>query len=211
MTTGKLAVPKLATVEIEGHTRSAFLVRSALAAGTVFGAGAVSPFVRRALAQDGGDVDILNFALTLEFLEADFYATARKQVSGLSGDVRKLAEIIGKDEAQHVDALTAAIKGAGGKPVAKPKFNFGGAFASEAAFLKTANVLEDTGVSAYNGAGPLIESKEVLGAAGSIVQVEARHAALIRLQRGKPPAPLAFDKASEQDEILEAVMPFITS
>jgi hypothetical protein len=71
-------------------------------------------------------------------------------------------------------------------------------------------VLEDAGVSAYNGAGPMIDSVEVLGAAGSIVQVEARHAALIRLTRGRPPAPLAFDKAASKAAILKKVMPFIT-
>ena len=70
-------------------------------------------------------------------------------------------------------------------------------------------MLEDTGVSAYNGAATLIKSVDVLAAAGGIVQIEARHAALIRLARGKSPAPLAFDKASEMASVLNAVKPFI--
>jgi hypothetical protein len=125
--------------------------------------------------------------------------------------VRKLAQQLAEDEAAHVDALTAAVKDAGGKPAKKPKFGFGGAFANEASFLKVANVLEDTGVSAYNGAGPALKSKDILAAAGSIVQIEARHAALIRLERGKPPAPLAFDKASTKSAVLKAAGGFIKS
>ena len=196
-------------IEIHGMTRGAFITRGALAAGATYGLGAVSPFVSGALAQDGGgDLEIVNFALTLEYLEAEFYTQAVKE-AGLSGDVLALAKEIRDNEVEHVDALTAAAKQLGGKPAAKPTFAFGGAFGSESAFLKLANTLEDTGVSAYNGAGPAIQSPEILGAAGSIVQVEARHAALIRLTRNQPPAPLAFDKTSTVDEVLAAVKPLI--
>jgi hypothetical protein len=201
-----------ATITVHGMTRESFLLRSTLAAGTAYGALSATPYITRALAQSGaGDIDIVNFALTLEYLEAEFYAKALKQVKGLSADDTKLAKQIRDDEDAHVDALTATVKDLGGKPAAKPTFDFGGAFASPAAFLKTANVLEDTGVSAYNGAATSIQSGDVLGAAGSIVQVEARHAALIRLTRGKPPAPLAFDKASQMDAVLKAVKPFIAA
>ncbi len=200
--------PELAAVEVHGTTRSAFLVRSAVAAGAVYGLGTVSPFVSRALAQ-GGDVEILNFALTLEYLEAAFYTQGLKQVSGLSGDVKKLATEIRDNEVEHVDALKAAIKGAGAKPVKAPGVKFGGAFKNEKSFLKLSQTLEDTGVSAYNGAGPAIESGDVLAAAGSIVQIEARHAALIRLERGETPAPDAFDKVLEMQEVLDAVKPLI--
>ena len=210
MTSSRLVAPELATIEVHGLTREAFLLRATLAAGATYGAMSATPYITRALAQEGGgDVDILNFALTLELLEADFYTNSLKQVKGLSGDEKKLATELRDNENEHVDALTATIEKLGGKPANKPTFDFGGAFASRAAFLKTANVLEDTGVSAYNGAAPAIESGEVLGAAGSIVQVEARHAALVRLARGKEPAPLAFDKTSEMAEVLKAVMPFI--
>jgi rubrerythrin len=204
--------PELAAVEIGGHTRSAFLVRATLATGAVVGTGAVSPFVRKALAQsESGDVDVLNYALTLEYLEAAFYERALEQVSGLSGDLKSLAETLGKDESAHVETLRSTIKQLGGKAVEAPTVDFGDAFSSRATFLKTANTLEDTGVSAYNGAATMIKSTEVLAAAGSIVQVEARHAALIRLERDKPPAPLAFDKASEMQEVLDAVQPFVKS
>ncbi len=202
--------PELAEIQIEGTTRAVFLARATLSAGAIVGVGSLSPFVSGALAQEGGgDVEILNFALTLEYLEAAFYKEALEKVKGLSDDVNKLAKELGDNEAEHVDALTAAIESAGGEPVKAPTVDFGGAFADEKTFLKFANIFEDTGVSAYNGAAPMIESKEVLGAAGSIVQVEARHAALIRLKRGKAPAPLAFDKTSTMDEVLKAVGPFI--
>jgi len=202
-----LAAPEMATVEIHGMTRSSFILRGAMAAGATYGLGAVSPFVGAAVAQSG-DVEIVNFALTLEYLETEFYTQAVKQ-AGLSGDALKLAKELRDNEAEHVDALAATVKQLGGKAAKKPTFAFGGAFASEKAYLKLANTLEDTGVSAYNGAGPMIESKEVLGAAGSIVQVEARHAALIRLARGVAPAPLSFDKTSTVDEVLAAVKPLI--
>ena len=158
-----------------------------------------------------GDVDILNYALTLEYLEAEFYTRGIAQVKGLSGEEMKLAKEIRDNEKEHVSALAATVKKLGGKPVKKPSLDFGGAFANRAAFLKTANVLEDAGVSAYNGAGPLIDSVDVLAAAGGIVQIEARHAALIRLARSKPPAPLAFDKPATMDAIVKKVTPFIKS
>ena len=203
--------PELAAIEIHGTTRSAFLLRSAVAAGAVYGLGSVSPFVSRALAQDGGsgDIDILNFALTLEYLEAAFYAQALKNVGDMSSGVKKLATEIRDNEDEHVDALKAAIEGGGGKAVKAPGVKFGAAFKSEKSFLKLAQTLEDTGVSAYNGAAPQIQSGDVLTAAGSIVQIEARHAALIRLERGQSPAPDAFDKALEMQEVLDAVKPFV--
>jgi rubrerythrin len=211
MSNKDLAVPELATVEIHGLTRGAFILKGALAAGAIYGAGAVSPFVGQALAKSGGDIDIVNFALTLEYLEAAFYTQAVKNTKGLSGDVAKLAKELRDNETAHVDALTTAVKALGGAPAKKPGVDFGDAFASVDAFLKTANVFEDTGVSAYNRAAPMIESTEILAAAGSIVQVEARHAALIRLKRDKQPAPLAFDRASDKNAVLKAVQPFITS
>jgi len=91
--------------------------------------------------------------------------------------------------------------------VAEPKFDF--AYSDTAGFLKLAQTFEDTGVSAYNGAGPAIKSKEVLGAAGSIVQVEARHAAAIRLQNSEEPSPEAFDPPLDEAQVLKAVEPFI--
>jgi hypothetical protein len=207
-----MVAPELAAIEVHGITRESFLLRATLAAGAAYGALSATPYITRALAQSaGGDVDVVNYALTLEYLESAFYANALKQAMGLSANETKLAKELRDNEAAHVDALTARVKQLGGTPVAKPTFDFGGAFASPAAFLKTANVLEDTGVSAYNGAATAITSADVLATAGAIVQIEARHAALIRLARGKPPAPLAFDKASEMDAVLKAARPFIVA
>lgn len=211
----RLAIPALADVDVKGHTRAAFLTRSALAAGAVAGLGGFSLFTRNALAQGGGEqqvLDVLNFALTLEYLEATYYERALDEVSGLSGEVRELAEELQQNESAHVDALTQTINDLGGTPVEAPEVDFGDAYASEKSFLDLAITFEDTGVSAYNGAAPmLIENPEVLTAAGTIVQVEARHAALVRLQGGEPPAPRAFDKASDKAAVLEAIQPFLVS
>jgi rubrerythrin len=211
----QLKTPELAAVEVDVEggdlSRGDVILKGALAAGAIYGSAMVSPFVSGALAQGGGDVDIVNFALTLEYLEAEFYTEAAKKVGGLGGDLAKLVKEIRDNEVEHVDALTATVKQLGGTPAKKPTFAFGDAFGSKDAFLKLANTLEDTGVSAYNGAAPSIESVEVLAAAGGIVQVEARHAALIRLARNTEPAPLAFDKSSTTDEVLAAVKPFIKS
>jgi hypothetical protein len=198
--------PELAQVEVHGISRSTFLVRSAIATGGLYGAGAVGSFVTQAFAQGGGDIDILNFALTLEYLETAFYEEALSK-AGLSGDAKSLAQEIGDHEKQHVDALTGAIKKAGGKPVAAPKVAF--PLTDEKSFLKLAQAFEDTGVAAYNGAAPMIKSVDVLGAAGSIVQVEARHAAAIHLLAGTDPTPGAFDKSLDKDEVLKAVKPYI--
>ena len=205
----KPVAPELAAVEFEPLSRGALIAKGALGAAALYGAVAAGPLVRRAFAQSGGgDVEILNFALTLEYLEAAFYDRAIDQVD-LSMDVREFASTIRDDEDAHVTALTETIKGLGGKPVAAPEAMF--PFSDEAAFLELAQTLEDTGVSAYNGAGPAIGSKELLATAGSIVQVEARHAARVRLARNQPPAPDAFDKSLGTGQVLEAVEPFVMS
>ncbi len=210
MASSRPVAAELSTIKVHGMTRESFLLRSTLAAGAAYTSISATGLISRALADSGGgDIDIVNYALTLEYLETEFYTLAAKQVKGLSSDESKLTKELRDNEAEHVDALIATVKQLGGKPAAKPTFDFGGAFASRAAYLKTANVLEDTGVSAYNGAATQIESVDVLAAAGGIVQVEARHAALIRLARNRPPAPLAFDKASEMEQVLAAVKPFI--
>lgn len=206
-----LAQPELAGVRIDEDSddlsRSEVILKGALAAGAVYGAVMVGPFVGKALAMSGGsDVDILNFALTLEYLESSFYKGAKSRAKA-SGELKSLIDLIGRDEDEHVGALTETIKKLGGKPVAEPKFDF--PYSGTSGFLKLARTFEDTGVSAYNGAAPQIKSKEVLEAAGSIVQVEARHAAAIRLQTGDEPAPVAFDPALPEAKVLKAVEPFI--
>jgi Ferritin-like domain len=203
-----LANPELATFEVSGMTRSSFILRGALAAGAFYGTAAVTPFVSQALAaSESGDVDILNFALTLEYLESDFYNVKGKAVA-LTGTAKSYAKLFGEEEADHVTALTAAIKSLGGKPVAKPSFAF--PVTSQASFLKLASVLENTGVGAYNGAGPSLKSKQVLASAGSIVQIEARHAAAIDLLIGKSPTPTeGFDTPLTEKQVLAAAGPLI--
>jgi hypothetical protein len=200
--------PGVAEIEIEGITRSSFILRGALAAGGLYGLGAVTPFVSAAFAATGGgDVEILNFALTLEYLESDFYNVKGKTV-GLSGTARSYAKMFGEQEADHVNALTAVIKQLGGTPVTKPTFVFPAS--SQSTFLKLASTLENTGVGAYNGAAPSLKSKEVLAAAGGIVQIEARHAAAIDLLIGTSPTPnQGFDRPLTKTQVLAAAGPLI--
>src|SRR5215212_5634600 len=194
----QLKTPELAAVEIDVEggdlSRSDVILKGALAAGAIYGSAMVSPFVRKALAMsESGDVGILNFALTLEYLEAKFYEEAKSRAKA-SGELKSLVNLLAEDEQQHVEALAATVKKLGGKPVAEPMFNF---------------EYNDTAGSAYNGAGPMIKSKEVLAAAGGIVQVEARHAAAIRLQNSEEPAPAAFDSPLSEKQVLKAVEPFL--
>jgi Ferritin-like domain len=208
MTDYEIPSPQLGGVEVHGMTRASFILRGTLAAGAVYGVGAVAPFVSQAFAASGGgDAEILNFALTLEYLEADFYTVKGKQV-GLSGQAKTYASQFGAEESEHVSALIAAIKQLGGTPVKKPRFVFPGS--SESSFLALASVLENTGVGAYNGAGPSLQSKQVLASAGSIVQIEARHAAAIDLLIGKSPTPdQGFDRPLTKAEVLAKAGPLI--
>ena len=147
------------------------------------------------------DVDILNFALTLEYLETDFYKVKAKSLK-LSRAVRDVAAEFGDQEAQHVDALTTAIQGARGMPAKKPTFVFPAT--DEKSFLGLADALENTGVGAYNGAGPAIQNVALLAAAGSVVQVEARHAATIGLRPSKQSVVPngGFDKPLTKQQVL---------
>lgn len=160
------------------------------------------------------DLEVLNYALTLEHLEDYFYRTVN--ASGkLQGNAAKYLAIIGQHEKAHVDALTAAIKQAGGNPVAElPKYNFAslGDINTQDGILKIASVLEPTGVKAYDGAAREIQDKKILATAGSIVQVEARHAAVIRalIDPNTSPVPKAFEDMATPQQILAAIMPIIS-
>jgi hypothetical protein len=211
MTDQTLANPELAEIEMEDLSRSAFLMKGVLAAGAVYGTVMVGPFLKQAFAASGtSDIDILNFALTLEYLESAFYQQATEKLKP-TGDLGALVKLAGGDENEHVEGLKQAITSLNGTPVAAPGVDFGNAFANDKSFLALAQTLEDTGVSAYNGAGPSLTSKELLATAGSIVQVEARHASAIRLMNGATPAPDAFDPTLDMQQVLTAVKPFITS
>jgi hypothetical protein len=206
MITDRLANPELADVEVGGVTRASFLVRGAVAAAAVYGTAAAAPFVSSALGATT-DIDILNFALTLEYLETDFYQAKAKTV-GLTGEAAHTASNFGKEEAAHVAALKQAITQAGGTPVPKPTFSF--PVTNTSTFLNFAYTVENLGVSAYNGAGPLLKSKALLAAAGSIVQIEARHAAAIALLIGKSPTPSGgFDTPKTMAQVLAVAKPLI--
>jgi hypothetical protein len=206
MTSTETATPDLDAVEVHGISRASFILRGALATGAVYGASAVAPFVSNAFAASS-DLDILNFALTLEYLESDFYKVKGKMV-GLSGEAKNLASSFGDEEAEHVSALTKAITSSGGKPVKSPTFVF--PVKNQAQFLKLAYLLENTGVGAYNGAGPALTNKMLLAAAGSIVQVEARHAAAIGLLTNMSVTPNgAFDKPLTMKQVLAKAGPLI--
>jgi rubrerythrin len=195
-------------VEVGGITRSAFIARSALAAGAVYGVGSVAPLVERALAAGGGgDTAILDFALTLESIEVGF-TTAALKVKGLSADVKKALEEIAEHERAHQKQLKQTLDQLGATASPAPKTSFP-RLNGQDAMLSLAIRLEETGIGAYNGAAPLIESPDLLAAAGSIVQVEARHAGALRELAGRDPAPAAFDRALSRDEVTGAVKPFV--
>jgi rubrerythrin len=172
---------------------------------------------RWALAAPGdfaNDVDVLNFALTLEYLEAAFYQQGN--AAGLvSGTEATYLTAIGNDEQAHVDALTATIKQLGGTPVAKPGVAFGDAFASRDSYLTTSVTFENVGVGAYLGAAGYIKDKSVLQAAAGIFGVEARHAAIVANLLGQKAEGgvyhSAFETPMPKADVLTAVSPFLMS
>lgn len=140
-----------------------------------------------------GLFDILNYALTLEYLEAKFYEMGSAS-NGLipSGAPAMAIQTIGAHETAHVNFLRTAISASGGTPVAEPNFDFtaggtfGNVFSDYATFLAVAQTFEDTGVRAYKGQAAqasLMANNDVLTAALNIHSVEARHASHIRQMR----------------------------
>jgi hypothetical protein len=182
-----------------------------LAAASVGAAAGTSLLTSKAFAQSGGgDADIFNFALTLEYLEREFYQRAL-DAGVLSGAALGVVTALRDHEAAHVDAITAALQGAGATPVAKPQFTFPQeAFSSQASILQLAATFEPVGVGAYLGAGPMIQSPDLLEAAGTIAGVEGDHVVAVNNLVGvSPPANTAFAQALTKDQVLAAVAPFL--
>ena len=163
----------------------------------------------RPLAAGLTDLDILNFALTLEYLEKEMYIEMIK-TGILQGKELTYFQNFGAAEAAHVTAVHDTIVKLGGTPVApKAKYNFP-ALANRGDILNLAKTAEDIGVGAYQGAAAAITNKAVLAAAGSIVQVEARHAAILNVLIGADaPVPDAFTKSQTVSEVSAKVAPIL--
>ena len=208
-------------------TRRGFLAGSA----ALLGGGALLalPGVAKAHDASGGpsDIDILNYALTLEHLEYAFYRDGlevfgqkdfrnskifRGSGNFIRNSVYEYFELIRSHEDTHVDTLTSVITQLGGAPVPELYYNFETtAFTSVEQFISVAQLLENTGVSAYDGAIAYIEQAELLTAGATIATVEARHASYLNLLNGDVPFPDAFDTPVAPQAVFDAAAGFITT
>ncbi|WP_435551617.1 ferritin-like domain-containing protein [Natrinema sp. CGMCC1.2065] len=163
------------------------------------------------------DIAILNYALTLEYLEAVFYTrgirnideAALEQLGPEGAPVVNRLRVVRDHEITHVETLAETIEALGGDPVSSPEFDFGTAVRDPAEFVATAAALEDIGVSAYAGAAPSIENAALIPPALSIHSVEARHASYLRELSGEIGFPMAFDQPRSRSEVLELASGFI--
>lgn len=154
-----------------------------------------------------GDVGILNYALTLEYLETAFYADVVKSGLFKGSDLETIRKF-GSEEAEHVQALTAAVKSLGGKPAPEPKTEF--PLKSAKQVLELAGTVENLGAAAYLGQAANIESPEVLASALAIHSVEGRHAAALNTLLGESITPDgAFAVPADVQTVLKSVEPFI--
>jgi rubrerythrin len=162
---------------------------------------------------DNGDVEIVNYALTLEHLENDFYKAVLESGAITDKTIGELATEVQMNEQEHVDALTATVKQLGGTPAPQPTTKFEDVISGGPdMILKTAAEVENLGAAAYLGQAGKIKSPEILAAALSIHSVEARHAAALNTLIGKSVTPDgAFAKPASMDKVLKAVKPFIAS
>jgi rubrerythrin len=154
-----------------------------------------------------GDVGILNYALTLEYLETAFYADVVKSGLFKGADLETIRKF-GGEEAEHVKALTAAVKSLGGKPAPEPKAEF--PLKSAKSVLELAATVENLGAAAYLGQAANIQSPEVLASALAIHSVEGRHAAVLNTLLGTSITPDgAFAKPADVKTVLKSVEPFL--
>jgi rubrerythrin len=170
----------------------------------------------------GGDVEIVNYALTLEYIEADFYRQVIASGAIRDRKIAELAKSIGEHEQAHVEALRGTVRSLGGRPAAKPRTNFDSVLEGGATrILRTAATVENVGAAAYLGQAGRIKSKEILAAALSIHSVEARHAAALnelvgrgyrgmdQLEGSLPSG--AFAAPLSMAQVLKRVKPFLAS
>jgi rubrerythrin len=203
---------------VAGDTRSAFFRKAAIGGGAVLSSGAIMGMLPELAAaakpSKKQDLAILKFALTLEYLEAAFYAEAVSSGALTDANVKALANIIAGHEKTHVTTLRKVIKSLGSKVPSSPVFDFQGTTKDQGKFIATAYVLENTGVHAYLGQAGNLKSKTLLGAAASIVTVEARHASAVAILQGKSPFTNgngsitpdgSFDRGFSKTRILKAV------
>jgi hypothetical protein len=184
-------------------SRSNFLKKALFTGGTLAFGGVLLgglPKLASGAPSPSQDAAILNFALTLEYLESSFYTEAIAK-GALSGEALAFAKVVKSHEDAHVAFLKKAL---GAKAGSKPTFDFKDTTSDQMKFIATSIALEDTGVGAYNGQGQNL-TKATLGAAAMIVSVEARHAAWIRDIAAKLPAPDAFDPLFTKTQTLAKV------
>ena len=213
------AAEAIEVLEKTGDTRLDFFKKAGIAGGAAMGGGALLSALAPATALastfekggrppnsfGAGDIGILNYALTLEYLEAAFYneATANGFATGQTKIVLKRTTV---DENIHVAALKNVL---GGKAVSEPTFDFGTTTTNTTEFLATAYALENVGVHAYLGQGFNIQDPKVLKAALTIATVEARHAGafgLLALNTAHAVSPDgAFDDPWKAKKVLNAV------
>jgi rubrerythrin len=156
-----------------------------------------------------GDAGIVNFALALEYLEADFYKQA-VQSGNLDGRALELAKRFGDQENSHVTTLEGTVRNLGGQPAPRPKASF--TLDNRQTILATMDQLEGIGAGAYLGQADRIQSKEVLAAALSIHSVEARHAAVASMMLGRPISPDGpFARPLTSVDVLSQIRPFVTA
>lgn len=187
-----------ALAETRGRLSRAQLLGAGLAAtGALLGL----PRGARAASLSRVDTDVLNYALSLEYLQAAFY-TESERSKAITGKAGRAAAVVGAVERAHVAAFLDLL---GSKAIKRPRFDFQGVTEDEDAFLKTAVAFEDLAVAAYKGQAIRIESPAVVSAALGIHTVEARHAAWMRHLNGIRPAAAAFDEPDGKKEVLALV------
>jgi hypothetical protein len=197
------ALPAAGSASASGTTRGEALVRAAAVGSAAFLGAVAGPAGTAAAAASGTRQDraILNYALTLEYLQASFYSEVER-LGAVTGDLGHQARVVGGHERAHVKAFRAVL---GRHAVAEPRFDFGGATEGNARFRKTAVAFEDLAVAAYSAQAPRIHSRPYLASALAIASVEARHAAWIRRLAHVVPAAGAFDQPRSRASTLRIV------